>query len=45
LEKSSRRLLAGTEFVVEPYPASTALGITELAIQGLEIEIEAIAIR
>jgi enamine deaminase RidA (YjgF/YER057c/UK114 family) len=33
-----------TEFLLEPYPASTAVGVTELAIQGLEIEIEAIAI-
>jgi enamine deaminase RidA (YjgF/YER057c/UK114 family) len=32
------------EYLVEPYPASTAVGVTELAIEGLEIEIEAIAI-
>jgi enamine deaminase RidA (YjgF/YER057c/UK114 family) len=32
------------DYLVEPYPASTAVGVTELAIQGLEIEIEAIAI-
>jgi enamine deaminase RidA (YjgF/YER057c/UK114 family) len=28
----------------QPYPASTAVGTTELAIPGLDIEIEAIAI-
>jgi enamine deaminase RidA (YjgF/YER057c/UK114 family) len=32
------------DYLVEPYPASTAVGVTELAIPGLEIEIEAIAI-
>jgi enamine deaminase RidA (YjgF/YER057c/UK114 family) len=32
------------EYLREPYPASTAVGVTELAIAGLEIEIEAIAI-
>jgi enamine deaminase RidA (YjgF/YER057c/UK114 family) len=32
------------EYLKEPYPASTAVGVTELAIAGLEIEIEAIAI-
>lgn len=32
------------EFLVEPYPASTAVGTPELAIPGLEIEIEATAI-
>jgi enamine deaminase RidA (YjgF/YER057c/UK114 family) len=32
------------DYLVEPYPASTAVGVTELAIQGLEVEIEAIAI-
>jgi enamine deaminase RidA (YjgF/YER057c/UK114 family) len=32
------------EFLVKPYPASTAVGTTELAIPGLEIEIEAIAV-
>jgi enamine deaminase RidA (YjgF/YER057c/UK114 family) len=32
------------EFLVEPYPASTAVGTTELAIPGLEIEFEAVAI-
>jgi enamine deaminase RidA (YjgF/YER057c/UK114 family) len=32
------------EFLVKPYPASTTVGVTELAIPGLEIEIEAIAI-
>jgi enamine deaminase RidA (YjgF/YER057c/UK114 family) len=32
------------EFLKKPYPASTAVGTTELAIPGLHIEIEAIAI-
>jgi enamine deaminase RidA (YjgF/YER057c/UK114 family) len=32
------------DYLVEPYPASTAVGTTELAIDGLELEIEAIAI-
>jgi enamine deaminase RidA (YjgF/YER057c/UK114 family) len=32
------------DYLSEPYPASTAVGVTELAIQGLEAEIEAIAI-
>lgn len=32
------------EFLVKPYPASTAVGTTELAIPGLEIEFEAVAI-
>lgn len=32
------------EFLVKPYPASTAIGTTELAIPGLEIEIEAVAV-
>ena len=32
------------EFLVKPYPASTAVGTTELAIPGLEIEIEAEAV-
>jgi len=32
------------EFLVEPYPASTAIGVTELATPDLQIEIEAIAI-
>jgi enamine deaminase RidA (YjgF/YER057c/UK114 family) len=33
-----------TDYLVKPYPASTAVGVTELAIPGLEIEIEAVAI-
>ncbi len=33
-----------TEFLKKPYPASTSIGTTELAIPGLEVEIEAIAI-
>lgn len=32
------------ELFREPFPASTAVGVTELAIAGLEIEIEAIAV-
>ncbi|MBA3483890.1 MAG: RidA family protein [Pirellulales bacterium] len=32
------------DYLVAPYPASTAVGTTELAIPGLELEIEAVAI-
>jgi enamine deaminase RidA (YjgF/YER057c/UK114 family) len=32
------------EYLKKPYPASSAVGTTELAIPGLDIEIEAIAI-
>ncbi|MDZ4288946.1 MAG: Rid family hydrolase [Prosthecobacter sp.] len=32
------------EFLSEPYPASTAVGVTELAPPGNEIEIEAVAV-
>jgi 2-iminobutanoate/2-iminopropanoate deaminase len=32
------------EFLVEPYPASTAIGVTALAMPGLQIEIEAVAV-
>jgi enamine deaminase RidA (YjgF/YER057c/UK114 family) len=32
------------EYLKEPYPASTAVGVTELAVAGLDIEIEAVAI-
>jgi enamine deaminase RidA (YjgF/YER057c/UK114 family) len=32
------------EFLVKPYPASTAVGVTELAPEGNQIEIEAVAI-
>lgn len=32
------------EYLREPYPASTAVGTPELAIPGLEIEIEAVAV-
>ena len=32
------------EFLVKPYPASTAIGTTELAVPGLQIEIEAVAV-
>ena len=31
-------------YLVEPYPASTAVGTPELAIPGLELEIEAVAV-
>jgi enamine deaminase RidA (YjgF/YER057c/UK114 family) len=33
-----------TDYLKPPYPASTAVGVTELAIVGLDVEIEAIAI-
>ena len=32
------------DYLVKPYPASTAVGTTELAIPGLDIEIEAVAV-
>jgi 2-iminobutanoate/2-iminopropanoate deaminase len=32
------------EFLVEPYPASTAIGVAELAKDGLELEIDAVAL-
>lgn len=32
------------EFLVQPYPASTAVGVTELAPPGNQIEIEAVAV-
>ena len=32
------------DYLVEPYPASTAVGTTELATPGLELEIEVVAI-
>jgi enamine deaminase RidA (YjgF/YER057c/UK114 family) len=32
------------DYLAEPYPASTAVGTNELAIPGLELEIEAVAI-
>jgi enamine deaminase RidA (YjgF/YER057c/UK114 family) len=32
------------DYLKEPYPASTAVGVTALAGQGLEIEIEAVAV-
>jgi enamine deaminase RidA (YjgF/YER057c/UK114 family) len=32
------------DYLVRPYPASTAVGVPELAIPGLEVEIEAVAI-
>src|SRR5690606_29753569 len=33
-----------SELLSDPFPASTAVGVTELAVPGLEIEIEAIAL-
>ena len=32
------------DYLSEPYPASTSVGVAELAAEGLEVEIEAIAI-
>ena len=32
------------DYLREPYPASTAVGVTELATPGLEVEIEAVAV-
>jgi enamine deaminase RidA (YjgF/YER057c/UK114 family) len=32
------------DYLSEPYPAATAVGVAELAIEGLEVEIEAVAI-
>ena len=32
------------EFLVKPYPASTAVGVTELAPEGNQIKIEAVAV-
>ena len=32
------------DYLSEPYPASTAVGVTELAVARLEVEIEAIAL-
>jgi enamine deaminase RidA (YjgF/YER057c/UK114 family) len=32
------------DYLAEPYPASTAVGVTELATPGLEVEIEAVAV-
>jgi enamine deaminase RidA (YjgF/YER057c/UK114 family) len=32
------------EYLRQPFPASTAVGVTELAIPDLQIEIEAVAI-
>jgi enamine deaminase RidA (YjgF/YER057c/UK114 family) len=32
------------EYLMEPYPASTAVGTPELATPGLELEIEAVAV-
>ena len=32
------------DYLIEPYPASTAVGVTELATPDLELEIEAVAV-
>jgi enamine deaminase RidA (YjgF/YER057c/UK114 family) len=32
------------DYLIEPYPASTAVGTPELAIPGLDLEIEAVAV-
>jgi enamine deaminase RidA (YjgF/YER057c/UK114 family) len=32
------------DYLVEPYPAATAVGVAELATPGLELEIEAVAV-
>lgn len=32
------------EYLAEPFPASTAVGVTELAVEGLQVEIEAVAV-
>ena len=32
------------EYLLKPYPASTAVGVTELAPPGNQIEIEAVAV-
>ena len=32
------------DYLIEPYPASTAVGTPELASPGLELEIEAVAV-
>jgi enamine deaminase RidA (YjgF/YER057c/UK114 family) len=32
------------DYLVEPYPASTAIGTTELATPGLQLEIEVVAL-
>ena len=32
------------DYLVKPYPASSCIGTTELAVPGLEIEIEAVAV-
>lgn len=33
-----------TDYLVEPYPASTAVGVPELAFPDLQLEIEAVAV-
>ena len=32
------------EFLADPYPAATAVGVSELAVPGLQVEIEAVAV-
>lgn len=32
------------DYLSDPYPAATAVGVTELAVAGLEVEIEAVAV-
>ena len=32
------------DFLVEPFPAATVVGVTELAVPNLQIEIEAVAV-
>jgi hypothetical protein len=36
---------ARQDFLVEPFPASTAVGVIELAVPNLQIEIDAVAVR
>ncbi len=33
-----------TDYLVKPYPASTSVGVTELAVADLAVEIEAVAV-
>ena len=37
-------LLVRREFLVKPYPASSLVGVTELAVPGLDFEVEATAV-
>lgn len=36
-------MVAKDEFIIEPYPAWTAIGVSELAVQGARAEIRVIA--